>query len=146
MFISLRLILSVLLMSSMIESMDRPVAQRREMPIKNVSVVAFYPTEQNLADAAELGFPTGANVPFINVRFIHKSDYIVLNSSPESTRRLLHLPCTALAERNGLIPLPSGDLLTMNNKEEEFSILSAIKNLALIKTGKNHKCNRLCYR
>lgn len=122
MFTRSLLIFTVLLTSSVTVAMDK-----REMQVANTTPSAFYPNQQQLTNAAQLGFPTDGNIPFVSLRFLNRKDYISLDPSGKDTRRLIHLPVAAVIGRNGLISLPKGIVLSME-KEEEFSILSAIAN------------------
>lgn len=107
--------------SSMTIAMDRP-NYSKEIPVKNAKLFAFYPDEKQRADAAQLGFPTSRQIPFVSLRFINRADYISLDPSGKDTRKILHLPCTAVIERNGLISLKNGVILTIE-KEEELSVI-----------------------
>ncbi len=129
MYNSLRLIFPVLLISSMIKSMDRPDDYKRIIPIKSISLIAFFPDTENINSASSLGFQSTNQTPFVKIRSICGRCLI-------GSANVLALPYTALVEVNGRTRLPNGLELTFP-KETEFSILSAVDNLSIKESKKN---------
>lgn len=114
---------TVLILSSMLQSMDRPNNQlirnsnspviangldktlfQRISTIEVLGNTAFFPNQTIINEAVELGFsPCPIGVPFTTVKLTN--DVVKFKHNPMTTRKILHIPCIPIIEGNGRVDL-----------------------------------------